>query len=713
MKSLLLIPIFYLTVSLLPASENEYWPDTPFWQDYAEKYRCTEKDISLQQVRADRNGRIQVLSDRGLLTINEGKLVPENLHRPLTDMKIQAIDTYQDQFVYLTDGAVMSNAWAGRYFIESQLADANYFAIGEDFQILVASPKKIRAVSQKMIDSAGIDSLIYITYSREKKHFLLLSRNALWILETDKKPHRILEGENFTSLCLASNNSDMLIGTTNGYWKVNSQNFQKEKLIQKLPWTDINCIREINGKIWFGSTYGAFCENKDNKFDYYATKRWLLDDDVVDIAAGPDSSVLILTKTGLSQIHFKRITLADKAIHFDRLTRQRHVRYGFNSRLSLERPGDLTSGYLTDQDNDGLWTTMYLAGELFRYAVTKADAALQNCYEAFEAMERLYTINPIEGFPSRSFERRGYAEADIHRWQKATDKHWDWKATTSSDEIVGHYFGLSLFAEIIPDAEWRKRAITLMDECMAHIVRNNWYLIDYDGKPTQWGRWNPEYVNQFPRAVGDRRLNSVEIIAFLQTAHHFTQKLLYKEKAYQLMHQYGYLENIMIPVSEIGFVPGQDLSTDWNHSDDELAFLSYWNLYRYAFHDSLKEKYRQAIEGHWKLELPEKNPLWTFIAYSVGIQPVDLKEAIWSLQQMPLDFIGWDIKNSHRQDLAFLDENFRRQMISDVLPPDERPMSKFNNNAFDIDGGEGGLREYSGDIFLLPYWMGRYLGLIK
>jgi len=30
-----------------------------------------------------------------------------------------------------------------------------------------------------------------------------------------------------------------------------------------------------------------------------------------------------------------------------------------------------------------------------------------------------------------------------------------------------------------------------------------------------------------------------------------------------------------------------------------------------------------------------------------------------------------------------------------------------------LDGGEGGRREYSGDIFLLPYWLGRYLKIIK
>ena len=48
-----------------------------------------------------------------------------------------------------------------------------------------------------------------------------------------------------------------------------------------------------------------------------------------------------------------------------------------------------------------------------------------------------------------------------------------------------------------------------------------------------------------------------------------------------------------------------------------------------------------------------------------------------------------------------------------VLPPDERPMSKHNGNAFRLDGGDDGREEFSGDIFLLPYWLGRYLGVIR
>jgi hypothetical protein len=407
------------------------------------------------------------------------------------------------------------------------------------------------------------------------------------------------------------------------------------------------------------------------------------------------------------------MTLQAKAEHFDKLTRKRHIRYGLNSAFVMSSPGDLSTGALVDQDNDGLWTAMYLAGELFRYAVTKSDRALHNCYESFEAMERLTEITPMEGFPARSFERAGYHVADKSRWHRCPDGRWVWKGTTSSDEIVGHFFAYTVFAEIIPDKAWRQRAIRLMDSIMDHIVRNNWYLIDYDDKPTQWGRWHPEYVNQFPQQVGDRRLNSVEIISFLQAAYHFTGKDIYKQKGFELLDDHGYLDNIMIPVTRIGRVPGIDLTTEWNHSDDELAFLSYWNLYRYAFNDRLRAQFQKTIKNHWQIERPEKNPLWNFVYAATGPDSFDLQEAIWTLREFPLDTISWTVHSSHRKDLVYLDANFRHQTTKTVLPPDERPMGKHNRNSFQLDGGNAGRREFSGDIYLLPYWMGRYLGIIR
>jgi hypothetical protein len=47
-----------------------------------------------------------------------------------------------------------------------------------------------------------------------------------------------------------------------------------------------------------------------------------------------------------------------------------------------------------------------------------------------------------------------------------------------------------------------------------------------------------------------------------------------------------------------------------------------------------------------------------------------------------------------------------------LLPPDERPVMKWNSNPFDIDGGSDGRGEDDGAAFLLPYWMGRYHGML-
>ena len=701
------------------------YKDRPFLQDFAEKIPLSDLSdkseelagTELSAVSSDRNGCILVLSNKGLLQIHNGKLVPDQHYRPMLDMQIRSLDTYREQFVYLTDKVVLSNAWAGQFYVPHKMPDAGLFKMGSNFDFLVTGKDIIAYFEQgKRVDKWEISPrhIKQLFFDRMRNRFLLLSNQQLDCFSPGKKVTTVFEAKNLNCLELMSDNTVLIVGTQDGYIELDANSFRQQSALQKeLPWTDIRCVRQIGEKVWFGTSRGAFALHSNGQIDYYASKRWLVDETVVDISKGPNNSVLILGPNGLSIIHFKTMTLQQKAVHFDRLTRKRHVRYGLNSALTLSKPGDLSTGTLIDQDNDGLWTSMYLAGELFRYAVTRSDDALRNCYESFEAMERLSYINPLEGFPSRSFERSGYKLADKSRWRPAEDRTWDWKATTSSDEIVGHFFVYSIFAEVIPDKKWRDRAITLMDSIMDHIMRNDWYLIDYDGKPTLWGKWNPDYVNQFPKQVGDRRLNSVEIIAFLQTAYHFTDKEIYKEKAFELMEKYGYLDNIMIPISKIGRVPGIHLTTEWNHSDDELAFLSYWNLYKYAFTDELREKYRQTIKGHWEIERPEKNPLWNLIYAVTGAADFDLEQTIWGLKEFPLDMIGWSVRNSHRKDLKFLGPNFRNQTTRKVLPPDERPMSKYNGNHFRLDGGEGGHREYSGDIFLLPYWLGRYLQKIR
>lgn len=734
MKQFFPFYIIYLLVLLIasscanaPRGNQPVHEDIAFLQDFSRKYNRVDS-VKLFDVCSDRNGVIEIATSQNLYKpdagefLYPGSLVPERYYRPIADKKISGVSVYRQQFVYVDDKAVLSNAWAGNLYVTHTLPRAWMLAGGADFDFLVSDGTSL----QYLKDSTAVwtgkcdQPVLAMLFDASRNRFLLLSQGAIFSFSpTEKTLTEVFRDAGLTCFTLAPNDA-LAVGTRDGYVLLDREDFgQKGERQRRLPWTELTAIREIKGSLWFGSTRGAFMERSDGKFNYYAGKRWLPSDNVVDIEPGPDSSVLVLTDRGLGQICFKKMTLREKADYFEAQVRKRHIRHGFNATLGYMKDGNLGTGSLEDSDNDGLWTSMYMGAEVFRYAVTKSEDALQNLRESMDAMERLYTINGVKGFPSRSFERRGY-KYDDEPWRRASHPEWDWKSTTSSDEAIGHMFIFGAMAELVDDADLRRRAIVMMDSLMQHIVDHDMYLVDWNGEPTRWGRWNPEYVNARPPMVGDRKINASNIVSMLQTAYHFTNKEVYKEKAFELMTRYGYYENLMRPFSEIGQAPpdadqlSRNLSEGWNHSDDEMYFLGYWGLYRYAFNDTLKTKFREAILDHWQIERPEKEGAWNIFTALTGTKDFDLGEAIWYLQEYPLDLIHWRMTNSHRHDIEKVEPNFRRQTIREVLPPDELPINRHNANRFQLDGGDGGSSEYSaGDIWLLPYWMGRYLGVIS
>ena len=702
--------------------------DVAFVQDFSKKYNLQDS-VKLHRVYSDRNGVIEISTSQQLYRPHAGEflypgtLVKEKYYRPIADKNIANLTIYREHFVYVDDKAVLSNAWAGSLYVKHTLPKARLLVGGKDFDFIISDGRSLQYLKDSTIAWKGdhAEAVLDIVFDASNDRFLILSSSGIASFSPgDKEMKMLFHQSGLTALAVAEKRGELIVGTGDGYFALDPATMkQKGDVQRKLPWTEITTIQEISGALWFGTTRGAFMARDDGKFNYYASKRWIPSDKVIDVEKGPENSVLILTDKGLGQICYQQMTLHDKAMFFQEQVRNRHMRHGFNATLGYMTDGNVSTGSLEDSDNDGLWTSMYMGAEVFRYAVTKSEDALQNLRESMEAMERLYTINGVKGFPSRSFERRGY-KYDDKPWRRAEHPEWDWKSTTSSDEAIGHIFVFGAMAELVDDQDLRDRAIVMIDSLMQHVVENDMYLVDWNGEPTLWGKWNPEYVNARPEMVGDRKINASNIVAMLQTAYHFTKKEIYKEKAFELMTKHGYYENLMRPMREVGRAPedaddwSKMLSESWNHSDDEMYFLGYWGLYRYAFNDTLKTKFRESILDHWEIERPEKEGAWNIFTALTGVNEFDLEEAVWYLQEYPLDLVHWRVTNSHRKDIERIEPNFRNQTITEVLPPDESPINRHNANRFQLDGGDGGTSEYSaGDIWLLPYWMGRYLGVIS
>jgi hypothetical protein len=726
---------------------EQAYTDVPYLQDYSIKYDIADSGINLYKAYADRNGVIQVLSSKGLLhpfsgaMLYPGTLLPDDSYHPMKDKKISAMGIYRHQLVYLDDKAVLSNAWAGRVYIKHGLANASIFSGGSDFDFLVSDGSALQYLkdAQVLWEGKSTERVLDIISDSVKHRFLVLTPAQIFSFSpADKSSTSLFAADSLTCFSLSNGGKEIVVGTRNGYIVIDAvTGKQKGGVNRMLPSTELTAVAEIDGSLWFGSAKGAFMLKDDGKFNYYASKRWLPSDDVKHIAEGDGSSVLVLTGAGLGKISFMQMTLEEKAAFYDNQVRLRHMRYGLYCDVANLEDGDLSTATLRPRDSDNLWTAMYLGGQLFRYLVTHQAEAKQNCIESFEAMERLYTIHDIPGFFARSFERRGimpfkneYRPYLQHywypgyqntiSWRHAADTEWDWKGAPSSDQTVGQMFALTLLAQYMDDEGIKKRAIQLMDGLMSHIVDHQLRLVDHDGRATLWGIWHPEYVNRFPEMVGDRKLYSSNIIAFLQTAWHFTGKEKYRKVAEDLLYRHGYLKNLTRPFAAIGKAPpeadawSRTLSAEWNHSDDEMYFLAYWGLYPYALDDSLKEQYRSAIRDHYEIKKPDKNALWNFCYALTGAGDFNLQESIWHLKEMPLDMIEWSMHNSHRADIRYMEENFRGQTTTEVLPPDERPEQKHNRNLFTLDVQHKGHSEQgAGDTYLLPYWMGRYLEVIR
>jgi hypothetical protein len=478
-----------------------------------------------------------------------------------------------------------------------------------------------------------------------------------------------------------------------------------------LPVNDFTVIATQSPTItWIGSAQGAVrLDTSTRAVEYFAGERWLPDDHVTGI--GFDSSATwIETPKGVSRIEYKPTTLEEKSRAFVTRIQSRHNRWGLTATSELRTPGDVSTNRTVSTDNDGLWTAMYVAAECFRFKVTGEADARENARKGMQAILRLESITGISGFPARSFIKVGEDEQPKDgEWHDTPDKAWRWKGDTSSDEIVGHYFVYGIYYDLVADAQEKTELRAALGRITDHILDHNYQLIDVDGQRTRWGWWGPDDIWLDASETG---LRALHILSHLRVAMHLAENTpsaaRYRAEYENLVKMRRY--HLLTRNQKVA-IPGHI-----NHSDDELAFLSYYPLLQYETDQQLRGVYKQSLDRSWQVERPERNPLWNVIyAVGSGAPEFDRAESLRTLQEIPMDTITWTVHNSQRLDVPIdpMSDRFNHRQSLIVLPYDEIPMWKWNGNPYALDGGNGGRSEDDGAYFLLPYWMGRFHKLLE
>lgn len=477
-----------------------------------------------------------------------------------------------------------------------------------------------------------------------------------------------------------------------------------------LPYEDTTCLAPgFDGDLWIGTSRGAIRQTR-GEFHYFGTQQWLPGDYVRDITV-EGHTVYLATDGGLGIIRYEPCTLAAKAAYYQReMEAGGYKRLGFVHKLYWSGDQD---GWLREiSDNDGGHTAHYLAAMTFKYAATSDEQARAEALDAFKALSWLGDITTKPGLIARSVwsikadkgERARHGSGGLPaKWYPTADGLWIWKGDTSSDEVNSHYYAVSLFHDLAAKGPEKARAARHLADLTTYIMDNGWVLRDLDGKPTRWGRWDPDYLLR-PYGFESRGLNGMEAQTYVTTAFALTGDAKYQAGLEQLLkwryQTYTVRQKLTFPPESI--VP-------W---DDELAFRCYFPLIRYATDPDLRSLYLRSLERHWEVMRMQHVPFFNFMYGGLTGNDCEAEQGAKHLREWSLDPVSYRFHNSHRSDLAPQRGYVPYMGGTRAMSPRETGPDFGSRSALEYDGGNGGHVMCPPIGWLEDYWMGRYYGFI-
>jgi hypothetical protein len=182
-------------------------------------------------------------------------------------------------------------------------------------------------------------------------------------------------------------------------------------------------------------------------------------------------------------------------------------------------------------ENDGLWSALVLASQAYRFAATHDPAARASLATLLDGERMRMQITGIRGLFTRQLIPPGVdglvCPTDATRYVPSPDKTgnqwvrigddgciqtadatslafastahcgldafkgWCFLDNVSQDEYSGHVFALGAVARLVDDPALNAQATDMLAQIGHHLVDHGMEFVDWDGKPTEYGKVHP------------------------------------------------------------------------------------------------------------------------------------------------------------------------------------------------------------------------------
>ena len=379
-----------------------------------------------------------------------------------------------------------------------------------------------------------------------------------------------------------------------------------------------------------------------------------------------------------------------------------HLPYGTLADPGFASPDSTSSDFTTvvsyNRTGDGaIWTGHYLAAESYRYAVTQSADALDAVRAALAGLQSLVDVTtPLDpdvlarSWVPQSSQYLGKIRADEgHNGMYASIYNGQpvyWIGNTSRDQYAGVFFGLAVVYDLVPDAALQSQAAALVSRLLDYLLAHEWSVVMPDGS----------YATTF---VG----RPDEQLTLLQIGRHVNPA---KYEAPYTAFAAANASLVPLPIRT------ECADTYGSYFKFNLDYISLFDLVRLEpaaspfliFYNNAYSILRQCTAKH-------QNAHFNMIDRA-------LRGPNGGRDRNTNDYLGLWLLRSRRDYYTDVSSKYTACGANEacgIVAVNDRPNTDFlwQRSAQLLYGGGDGTIETAGIDYLLPYWMGRYYGVVS